>query len=74
MNRSNAGTRVMDRIAIAAVLAAAILILTMVELTARSAPLPMPATAVVAMATHHELQTIALNLCKPSNACTPGRK
>jgi hypothetical protein len=74
MDRSNAGMSVMDRIAIAAVVTAVILILALVELTARSATRPVSATAEVAMATHLELRAVASNRCKSLSACVPGRK
>jgi hypothetical protein len=74
MKRGSAGICVMDRIALAAIVAAAVLILTMVELAARSAPAPIFAGKVVAMATHFDSPAFAKNGCQQTKACTLGRK
>ncbi len=74
MNGSNTSIGVMDRIAIAAILAAAILILTMVEITGRASLPTVPSAAVTAMSTHLDLPVFATNRIQALAARVAGRK
>ena len=73
MNGSITGIGVMDRIAIAAILAAAILILTMVEVTGRATLPTVPSAAVMAMSTHVDLPVFASSRIRAIAARVAGR-
>ena len=74
MNGINTGIGVMDRIAIAAIFAAAILILTMVEVTGRASLPTVPSAAVTAMSTHVDLPVLASSRIQAVAARVAGRR
>jgi len=73
MEHSKASLGTMDRIAIAAIVMAAAVIVALVVITARAQMQVMPAAALVAMATHVELPAMHVALRRSALTTRLGR-
>jgi hypothetical protein len=73
MEGSDSGSNIADRIALAAAVAAAILILVMFELTDKPAMQPVPAAAAIAISPYVGLHVFKPDRLMPRASATAGR-